>query len=148
MVDRPLNIVSACATFSIKTSKMKVANCSYPLSSLSASASKILALIGRIDRSLDIEARFRRNLKVGTRRIIHPIVRAIELGRQHATDDGHALGGICTKVVRAGGDDPNAELAPMALAGEGLDLGVEVRVVLDGHGWLLEMMVRNEVRMS
>ena len=118
-------------------------------SSLSASASKmLLALIGRIDRSLDIEARFRRNLKVGTRRIIHPIVRAIELGRQHATDDGHALGGICTKVARAGGDDPNAELAPMALAGEGLDLGVEVRVVLDGHGWLLEMMVRNEVRMS
>lgn len=119
-----------------------------PPSSLSACPSQVLALVGRIDRGLDIETRLRRNLKIGTRGIIHPFVRAVELGREHATDDRHAFGGIGAKVVGAGGDDPNAELAPMALAGEGLDLGVEVGVVLDGHGWRLLEIVRNEVRMS
>ena len=107
-----------------------------PLSSLSACPSQVLALVGRIDRGLYIEARLRRNLKIGTRGIIHPFVRAVELGREHATDDRHALGSVGTEVVGAGGNDPDAELAPVALAGEGLDLGVEVRVVLDGHGWL------------
>lgn len=98
------------------------------------SASKILALVGRICTGLDIETRLGRDLEIGPGGIVDPFVRSIQLGRQHPADYGHALGGIGPKVIFSRSNDPNAELATAPFAGKGLDLGVKIRIVLDWHG--------------
>ena len=91
-------------------------------------------MVRRICAGLDIKARLGRDLEAGACGVVDPFVGTVELRCQHPPHHCHALSGVGTEVVRAGGNYSHAEAAAGALAGNRLNLGVEVGIVLDRHG--------------
>lgn len=64
---------------------------------------------------------------------MNPFLTSIQFGSEHTGNHRHSLRGTGAEMIGASGDDADAEFLAVSFAGDRLDLGVEVGVVIDGH---------------
>ncbi len=64
---------------------------------------------------------------------MNPLITSIQFSSEHTGNYRHSLRGTGAEVIGTRRDDTDAEFFAVSFAGDRLDLGVEVSVVIDGH---------------